>query len=74
MTQLHKSPHPRVRLGSTDPSDRVREALANVRLDGLNPSPRAIELAYAVAVGSLTADEAVAEICSCYTSKQSSSS
>jgi hypothetical protein len=58
--------------GST--ADRVREALANVRLDGLNPDPRAIELLYLVADGTITADMAVAQICSWYTRQQTSSS
>jgi len=47
------------RLGSTDINDQVQNALANVTLEGLQPSQRAIGLARSVALGRMSADDAV---------------
>jgi hypothetical protein len=51
------------RIGDADPSIQVRQALANVTLEGLHPDPLAISLAEAMANGSMRIDEAVASLC-----------
>lgn len=51
-----------LRIGSDDVEERVRQAICNVRLSGLNPSQEAIELVRSVAEGRVTPDEAVKKL------------
>jgi hypothetical protein len=50
------------RLGSEDVEDRVRQAVASVRLSGLEPSQESIELVRSLADGKLTPDEAIKKL------------
>lgn len=54
------------RLGSGDPEDQVRQAMANVTLEGLKPSKQSVELAYSVASGEITTDDAVNQLLATY--------
>jgi len=54
------------RLGLEDVDDQVRQAVANVTLDGLRPSEQAIQLARCVANGSLSIEEALSKLRSMY--------
>ncbi len=56
-----KTPHNNVigRLGSARPEDQVRQAMANITLEGLKPSQLSLKLAFSVASGKITTDEAV---------------
>ena len=55
-----------VRLGSPDPADRIRQSMANVRLEGLNPNPKTAAIVQAMAEGSLAPEAAIRQICSWY--------
>jgi len=51
---------PRIgRLGRIDVDDQVRQAIANVTLEGLRPSDQSVSLARAVATGSMSTEEAL---------------
>lgn len=50
------------RLGLQDPDDQVRQALANVTLEGLQPSTQSVLLARSVATGSLSTEEALNQL------------
>ena len=50
------------RLGDSNPSAQVRQALANVTLEGLHPDPLAISLVEAMANGSMLINEATASL------------
>jgi hypothetical protein len=49
-----------------DPHEAAREAVASLRLDGLEPSPEAIALLGRVADGELTSQDAVDELVAKY--------
>lgn len=53
---------PVTRLGSADVNDRVCQASANVRLEGLRPHKRALPLAHAIASGEISTASAIEEI------------
>lgn len=55
-----------LRLGSAVASEQVRQAVANVTLEGLRPSSHSLSLAHAVASGAMTADDAVAQLRAVY--------
>jgi|GEM_PF-3100207 len=54
------------RLGSNKPEDQVRQAMANVTLEGLKPSGLSVKLAHSVALGNITTDQAVNQLISSY--------
>ena len=54
------------RLGLHDVDDQVRQAIANVTLEGLQPSEQAVLLARAVASGELSTEEALNMLRSMY--------
>ena len=54
------------RLGLQDVDDQVRQAIANVTLEGLQPSEQSVLLARAVASGELSAEEALDKLRSMY--------
>jgi len=54
------------RLGRADVEDQVRQAAANIRLEGRQPTPRAQALVRQVAAGEKSYDMALAEIRSWY--------
>lgn len=51
-----------ITIGSRDPDDCVRSAVANVALEGLRPSDEAIQLTRAVASGQMRAPDAVKQL------------
>lgn len=55
-----------VRLGSINTSVRVQQAVANITLEGLQPSLQAVELTHKLASGDITANEAVTILCRLY--------
>lgn len=50
------------RIGSSDPADQLRQAIASVLLSGLKPTERSIELLKAVVYGKMTGDEALEKL------------
>lgn len=58
-----------VRLGHPDPTDRIRQSMANVRLEGLTPNPKTAAVVQAMAEGSLAPEAAIRQICSWYVSR-----
>lgn len=54
------------RLGLQDVDDQVRQAIANVTLEGLQPSKQAVLLARAVASGAISTEEALNKLRSMY--------
>lgn len=50
---------PVVRLGSSDVEDQVRQAVASVTLEGLQPSNRSVQLARFVASGQMSTEQAI---------------
>lgn len=54
------------RLGSAKPDDQIRQAMANVTLEGLKPSKLSVKLARSVASRKLTTDEAVNQLIASY--------
>ena len=56
-----KTPHINMieRLGSGKPEDQVFQAMANITLEGLKPSQLSQKLAFSVASGKITTNEAV---------------
>ena len=65
---IMKTQHEKVigRLGSAKAEDQVRQAMANVTLEGLKPSKLSVKLAHSVASGKITTDEAVNQLISSY--------
>ena len=53
---------PVTRLGSADVNDQVRQASANVRLEGLRPHKQALPLAHAIASGEVSTASAIEQI------------
>lgn len=49
-------------LGRSDPADRFRQAMANIRLEGLRPNPKASELARAMAEKRITPEAAIEQL------------
>jgi hypothetical protein len=54
------------RLGLLDVDDQVRQAIANVTLEGLQPSEQAVLLERAVASGAISTEEALNKLRSMY--------
>ena len=54
------------RLGSNIPEDQVRQAMANITLEGLKPSDLSVKLAHDVATGNITTEQAVDQLISSY--------
>lgn len=54
------------RLGSADPDARLRQSMANVRLEGLTPNPKTAKVIRAMAEGAITPEAAITEIRSWY--------
>lgn len=53
-------------LGRQNPVDRVRQSMANIRLEGLPPHPKTAALIQAMAEGKLAPEAAIKEIRSWY--------
>ena len=54
------------RIGSADPEAQVRQAMANITLEGLKPSTLSVKLAHAVASGKITTNEAISQVIKSY--------
>lgn len=50
------------RLGSCDVEDQVRQAVACITLDGLQPSKYSIQLARSVAEGEISSEQAISAL------------
>ncbi|MBE0510833.1 MAG: antitoxin VbhA family protein [Chromatiales bacterium] len=56
-------------LGRADPADRFRQAMANIRLEGLKPSPKVAELALAMAEKRISPEAAIEQLHHWYASR-----
>ena len=50
------------RIGSAEPEAQVRQAMANITLEGLKPSVMSVKLAHAVASGKITTNDAISQV------------